>query len=102
MAAILGRRLTAADNEIGNDFSTRIQGTRICHTMGKSAIKMYDKFGLVLRVETTTNDVTSCKLHRWVEQRNGETVRKLAPLRKNIYSLPDLARLLGAAIDPGA
>ena len=67
--------------------------------MGKSAIKMYDKFGLMLRVETTTNDVTFFKLHRWVEQRNGETVRKLAPLRKNIYSLPDLARLLRAAND---
>ena len=100
VATFLGRRLTAANNdEIGNDFSTRIQGTRIRHSMGKSAIKMYDKFGLMLRVETTTNDVTFFKLHRWVEQRNGETVRKLAPLRKNIYSLPDLARLLRAAND---
>ena len=72
VATFLGRRLTAANNdEIGNDFSTRIQGTRIRHTMGKSAIKMYDKFGLMLRVET--NDVTFFKLHRWVEQRNGET-----------------------------
>ena len=54
VATFLGRRLTAANNdEIGNDFSTRIR-----HTMGKSAIKMYDKFGLMLRVETTTNDVT--------------------------------------------
>ena len=74
VATFLGRRLTAANNdEIGNDFSTRIQGTRIRHSMGKSAIKMYDKFGLMLRVETTTNDVTFFKLHRWVEQRNGET-----------------------------
>ncbi len=50
MAAFLGRRLTAANNgEIGNDFSTRIR-----HAMAKSAIKMYDTFVLMLRVETTT------------------------------------------------
>ena len=29
--------MTAANNdEIGNDFSTRIQGTRIRHTMGRT------------------------------------------------------------------
>ena len=65
VAAFLGRKLTAANNdEIGNDFSTRIQGTGIRHSMGKSAIKMYDKFSLILRIETTTNDVTFFKLHR--------------------------------------
>ena len=39
----------ANNDEIGNDFSTRIQGTRIRHSMGKSAIKMYvrTQFGLM-------------------------------------------------------
>jgi hypothetical protein len=33
-------------------------GTRIKHTLGRVALKMYDKFGVVLRVETTVNDVS--------------------------------------------
>ena len=98
VATFLGRKLTGAyRGEVGNDFSTRIQGTRIRHQMGASSIKLYDKFGLMARVECTTNDVSSFKLHRTVEQRNGDRVWKLAPLRKNIYSLRDLRKLMAAA-----
>ena len=85
--------------EVGNDFSTRIQGTRIRHHMGPASIKLYDKFGLIARVECTANDVTFFKHHRHVEQRNGERVFKLAPLRKSIYSLNDLRQLMYAAND---
>ena len=98
VATFLGRKLTGAyRGEVGNDFSTRIQGTRIRHQMGASSIKLYDKFGLMARVECTTNDVSSFKLHRTVQQRNGDRVWKLAPLRKNIYSLRDLRKLMAAA-----
>ena len=31
-------------------------GTRIKHHMGPVSIKMYDKAGIVLRIETTGND----------------------------------------------
>ena len=65
--------------------------------MGPAAIKMYDKFALVLRVETTCNDVTFFKHHRRVEHRDGTWEMKLAPMKKSIYSLPDLMELLGAA-----
>ena len=98
VATFLGHRLTDSyEGEIGNDFSTRLQGTRIKHYMGPAAIKMYDKFGLVLRVETTCNDVTFFKHHRRVEHRDGSWEMKLAPMKKSIYSLPDLMRLLGDA-----
>jgi len=98
VATFLGRKLTNAyRGELGNDFSTRIQGTRIRHSMGPVSLKLYDKFGLIARVETTANDVSFFKHHRYVEQRNGESVFKLAPLRKNIYSLHDLRQLLHAA-----
>lgn len=98
VATFLGRKLTAAyKNEVGNDFSTRIQGTRIRHQMGAASIKLYDKTGIMARVECTTNDVTFFKLHRIVEQRDGGEQWKLAPLRKNIYSLRDLAKLMHAA-----
>jgi hypothetical protein len=72
IATFLGRKLTrASQDEVGNDFSTRIQGTRIRHHLGPASIKLYDKFGLIARVECTANDVSFFKHHRWVEQRNG-------------------------------
>ena len=98
VATFLGRRLTAGyQDEMGNDFHTRIEGTRIKHEMGKTSIKMYDKHALVLRIETTVNDVTFFKHHRRVEHRDGTWEMKVAPLRKTIYSLPDLVEMTAAA-----
>jgi hypothetical protein len=45
----------------------------------------------------TANDVSFFKHHRKVEQRDGSRLYKLAPLKKNIYSLGDLQGLLRAA-----
>lgn len=98
VATFLGRKLTVSyEGEAGNDFHTRIQGTCIKHHLGPVAIKLYDKFGLIGRVECTANDVTFFKHHRMVEHRGGTTTFKLAPLRKSIYSLPVLQQLLRAA-----
>lgn len=99
VATFLGRKLHGRyEGEVGNHFHTRIEGTRIKHHMGPVALKMYDKFGSILRIETTANDVSFFKHYRQVEQKNGERVFKLAPVKKSIYSLqPDLAQLLGAA-----
>jgi len=98
VATFLGRKLTRAyQDEVGNDFSTRIEGTRIKHHMGWAAIKLYDKFGLIARIECTANDVTFFRHHRTVEHRDGTKEFKLAPVRKSIYSLPVLRDLLGAA-----
>jgi hypothetical protein len=98
VATFLGRKLTGAyQDEVGNDFSTRIEGTRIKHHMGWAALKLYDKFGLIARVECTANDVTFFQHHRMVEHRDGTQEFKLAPVRKSIYSLPVLRELLGAA-----
>jgi hypothetical protein len=98
VATFLGRKLNGNfEDELGNNFSTRIEGTRIKHHMGSASIKMYDKFGLILRIETTANDVSFFKHHRVVEQRDGTKVIKLAPLKKSIYSLGDLRDLLAAS-----
>lgn len=98
VAMFLGRKLDPRyAGELGNDFDTRIQGTRIRHHMGWAAIKMYDKHGRVLRIETTANDVSFFKHHREVVHRDGTREFKLAPVRKSIYSLPDLIELLAAS-----
>jgi hypothetical protein len=98
VAMFLGRKLGGQyRDELGTDFQTRIQGTRIKHHMGKAAIKMYDKHGLILRIETTVNDVSFFKHHRRVEHRDGSWEMKTAALKKSIYSLPQLVELLWAA-----
>jgi hypothetical protein len=95
IATFLGRKITPQlAQEIGSQFVTRIEGTCIKHRFGKSSVKMYDKFGVVLRLETTTNDVSFFKHHRKVEHRQGPATRELAPLRKSIYSLKDLRHIL--------
>jgi hypothetical protein len=99
IASFLSRKLTGNyQGEAGGSFQTRIEGTCIKHHMGRAAaIKMYDKLGRVLRVETTVNDVSFFKHHRKVEHRDGSSSLKLADLPKSIYSLPVLLELMGAS-----
>jgi hypothetical protein len=95
VATFLGHKITAQlAQEIGSQFATRIEGTCVKHRFGKSSIKIYDKFGLVLRIETTSNDVAAFKHYRKVEHRRGPATRALAPVRKTIYSLNDLREIL--------
>jgi hypothetical protein len=99
IATFLGRKLTDKNtDEIGNRLNTRIEGTRIRHQMGPASLKMYDKFGQILRIETTTYDVSFFKHHRLVEQQDGQKRLKLAAVRKTIYSMaPDLVFVMMAA-----
>jgi hypothetical protein len=95
IATFLGRQITPQlAQELGSQFSTRIEGTCIKHRFGDASIKMYDKFGQILRIETTTNDVSFFKHHRRVEHRNGPPTRGLARVKKTIYSLIDLRDIL--------
>jgi hypothetical protein len=95
VATFLGRKITPQlAQEIGSQFTTRIEGTCIKHRYGSATIKMYDKFALVLRLETTSNDVSAFKHHRKVEHRRGPASRALAPVKKSIYSLNDLRDIL--------
>ena len=95
IATFLGRQITPQlAQELGSQFSTRIEGTCIKHRFGDASIKMYDKFGQILRIETTTNDVSFFKHHRKVEHRQGPPTRERAPVKKSIYSLIDLREIL--------
>jgi hypothetical protein len=95
IASFLGRQITPQlAQELGTQFSTRIEGTCIKHRFGSASIKMYDKFGCVLRIETTANDVSFFKHHRKVEHRQGPATRALASVKKTIYSLIDLREIL--------
>ena len=58
---------------------------------------MYDKFGFILRIETTVNNVTLFKHYRTVEHHDGSKTQQLAPMKKNIYSLNPLRECLLSA-----
>jgi hypothetical protein len=99
VSTFLGRKLHGNfTGELTGRLQTRIQGTCIKHWMDqKAGLKMYDKHGLILRLETTVNDVSFFKHYREVEHRDGSTSFKQAPLRKTIYSLPTLMKLMKAS-----
>ena len=98
IATFLGRKLNGNyQDEMGNRFNTRIEGTRIKHTMGPVSIKMYDKFHLILRIETTVVDVSFFKHYREVEHKDGTSSMAWANMKKTIYSLAPLRELLLAA-----
>lgn len=98
IATFLGHKVDPRyQGEIGNNYNIRIEGSRIKHTMGKSSIKMYDKFSKILRIETTTNDVSFFKHYREVEHRDGSKSMQYTNLKKNIYSLTLLASLFKAS-----
>jgi hypothetical protein len=98
IATFLGRKLNGNyQGETGNRFNKRWLGTRIKHQMGSVSIKMYDKFNLILRIETTVNNVAFFKQYRQVQHRDGSTTMRWAPMKKTIHSLPALRESLVAA-----
>jgi hypothetical protein len=98
IATFLGRKLHGNyQQEMGNRYNVRLEGSRIKHSMGKCSIKMYDKFQIILRIETTTNDVTFFQHYRTVEHRNGSKTKKYASMKKNIYNLKALKKNLKAS-----
>lgn len=98
IATFLGKRITYnCKQEVGTNYNQRILGTRIKHHMGDVSIKMYDKFGCVLRIESTCNDVGSFRVKREVKHKDGTTTEQKAPLKKSIYSLYQLFTIMKAA-----
>lgn len=98
IATFLGHKLDDRyQGEVGNNYHVRIEGSRVKHTMGSVSIKMYDKFSKILRIETTTNDISFFKHYREVVHRDGTTSYQMAGLKKNIYSLGFLTDNLKAA-----
>lgn len=97
VATFLGRSIKGSKFEGQSNLSGRSEGTSVRHRLGPAAIKMYDKKGKVLRVETVLNNVSFLKTFREVIHRNGGSSLKNAPVKKTIYSLGDLSRLMSKA-----
>jgi hypothetical protein len=98
VAIFLGRKLHGNyQGELDIRLNKRWPGSRIKHRMGSVSIKMYDKFGIVLRIEITVNNVSFFKQYRHVHHRDGSITTKWAPMKKTIYSLPALCEVCLAA-----
>ncbi len=77
------RRPYAYRGEVTTHLGRRWQGVRIKHRIGRNSIKMYNKQGSVLRIETTINDPRSLRVHRRAT-RQGQPTMAWLPLRKGI------------------
>jgi hypothetical protein len=62
-------------------------GTRIKHRMRRNWLKMYDKFGLILRVETVINAPQEFSVYRTRQHRDGTTSAGYLPMTKSVSSL---------------
>jgi len=51
-------------NEVVSDLRSRYEGVRLKHWINRNSIKMYNKAGNVLRVETTINQTRDFKVYR--------------------------------------
>jgi hypothetical protein len=72
--------------QIVTSFKDRAEGTRIKHWQGGNSIKMYDKAGSVLRVETTIGNPEEFKVFRPKTDDPSNTLQWL-PLRKGVADL---------------
>jgi hypothetical protein len=99
IATFLGRNGLSPrfEGDGGSRYNVLIEGTRLRHTLDANALKMYDKFQHVLRIETTTNDVSFFKHYRKVVHRDGRAEMKNAPIQKTIHSLGAVREVLAAA-----
>jgi hypothetical protein len=82
--------------EVVSDLKHRPEGVRLKHRVGRNTLKMYDKQGTVLRVETTLNDVRGLTVFR-TKQDDPDGPRQWLPLRKGVADMSRRAQLSQAA-----
>jgi hypothetical protein len=93
----LGRKLTGHfAGELRSVTKRRWPGARVQHRMKANWIKMYDKFGCVLRIETVINDPTEFRVRR-KGLRRGEAVVGWFPMAKRVSNLRRYAAIGRAA-----
>jgi len=93
----LDRKLHGRFNgEVLNEYKKRWPGARVKHRMKENGIKMYDKHGSVLRIETVINRPYEFKVRRR-SLRNGQEVIGWFPMAKRVANLYRYAEVSLAA-----
>lgn len=80
------------EGEVLSEYKQRPEGVCVKHRVNRNSIKMYDKAGSVLRVETTLNNMRDFKAPRRVK---GKTVYR--PMRKGAADMPRRAKVSQAS-----
>lgn len=103
----LGRRVAADghvntnfDGEVTGDIKRRQEGIRIKHRVKENSIKMYNKQGSVLRVETTINNPKEFKVFRPASKGGTSKSRKKyawRTMRKGVADIERRAEVSSAA-----
>jgi hypothetical protein len=95
----LGHKVPASGQVNGNfkgevlsEYKHRPEGVCVKHRVNRNSVKMYDKAGSVLRVETTLNNMRDIKSPRHVK---GKTVYR--PMRKGVADMPRRAEVSAAS-----
>lgn len=93
----LGRRTNARfSGEVTTDAKRRAEGVRIKHWVEENSIKMYDKEGTILRIETTINKPRRFKVRR-MATRKGHRQLAWIPMRKGVADMTRRAEICRAA-----
>lgn len=82
--------------EVTTDLKHRPEGIRIKHRVKKNFLKMYNKQGSVLRVETTINHTRDYKVYRRAENAKPNDPCTWQKLRKGVADLPRRAQISNA------
>jgi hypothetical protein len=72
--------------EVSSDCRKRYEGIRVKHRKGANSVKMYNKQGSVLRIETTINDTRELKVYRQPND-DQESELKWQKMRKGVADL---------------
>lgn len=92
----LGKKLDGRFcGEVCSDLKHRIEGTRLKHRVNGNSVKMYDKQGSVLRVETTINDASQFKVFRGTQA--DPQKKQWRPMRKGVADLHRRAQVSEAS-----
>jgi hypothetical protein len=82
----LGRRYNGAFNgQVQSDLRRREEGVRLKHSVNDNSVKMYDKEGSILRIETTLHNPRDLKVYRGTE--TDPQKKRWRPMRKGIADL---------------
>jgi hypothetical protein len=93
----LGQRLPSrCQGQVTSTLKRRPEGVRIRHSVNANSIKLYDKQGQVLRVETTINNPKAFKVYR-ASEKDPEQRLQWRPLRLGVADLWRRAQVSQAA-----
>lgn len=93
----LGRRTNRRFNgEVSTSYRVRPEGVCVKHRLEENSIKMYDKQGSVLRIETTINKAKRFRVRR-MKVRQGVRRMRWVPMRQGVVDLERRVEISRAA-----